>query len=224
MFKPADQREEGEDEEEEEVHEPIEERSEQEKGEDDDGAEGEERAGDEEKKTEESQVQYDEDTQALIDEATVARESFQTAEKSVNELLTEIRKFEEKLDRDFGVDNEFAPLDGECFEYTNLEYIYTLCMFSKTTQRSKSGGSDISLGHWNDWNGPEGQKYSRMKYDNGLSCWNGPARSTVVNLSCGRENKLVSVTEPSRCEYAMEFSTPAVCNLGQDSANAHDEL
>ncbi|KAK9294408.1 hypothetical protein QLX08_010966 [Tetragonisca angustula] len=223
MFKPADQREEGEDEEEEEAQEPIEEKFEQEKGEDD-GAEGEDRAGDEQKKPEQSQVQYDEETQALIDEATVARENFQTAEKSVNELLTEIRKFEEKLDRDFGIDNEFAPLDSECFEYTNLEYIYTLCMFSKTTQRSKSGGSDINLGHWNDWNGPEGQKYSRMKYDNGLSCWNGPARSTVVNLSCGRENKLVSVTEPSRCEYAMEFSTPAVCNLSQDSTNTHDEL
>ncbi|OAD57602.1 Glucosidase 2 subunit beta [Eufriesea mexicana] len=224
VFKPADQKEEDE-EEEDEIHEPMEEGSEQEK-EEDDGSDAEEtgEAVDEQKKTEESQIQYDEETQALIDEATLARESFQEAERNANELITEIRKFEEKLDRDFGAEHEFASLDGECFEYTNLEYVYTLCMFSKTTQRSKAGGNDITLGHWNDWNGPEGRKYSRMKYDRGLNCWNGPARSTVVNLTCGKENKLISVTEPNRCEYAMEFSTPAVCNVSLDSANLHDEL
>lgn len=225
MFKPASQKEEGEDDEDEEgeIQEPVDEISEQEKV-DVDGTEADEVAGKEQLKPEESQVQYDEETQTLIDEATVARENFEKAEKSVNELLTEIREFEEKLDRDFGVDNEFIPLDGECFDYTNLEYVYTLCMFSRATQKSKSGGNDINLGHWNDWSGPEGQRYSKMKYDSGLSCWNGPARSTIVNLSCGKENKLVSVTEPSRCEYAMEFSTPVVCNANSESANTHDEL
>ncbi|XP_076760479.1 glucosidase 2 subunit beta [Xylocopa sonorina] len=227
MFKSADQKEEEEgvgEEEEEEIQEPVEDGSEHEK-EEDDGPEGEEATGGEQtEKAEESQVQYDEETQALIDEAAVARENFQAAERSASELLSEIRQLEEKLDRDYGAENEFAPLDGECFEYTDLEYVYTLCMFAKATQRSKSGGSDVSLGHWNDWSGPEGRKYSQMKFDRGLTCWNGPARTTMVNLSCGKENKLISVTEPNRCEYAMEFSTPALCNPNMHSANAHDEL
>lgn len=218
MFKPSEQKEE-----EEEAHDTVEEPLEHDK-EEEDGNEGEDGATDEQEKAEEPSVQYDEETQALVDEASSARENFQAAERSVNELLLEIRKLEEKLDRDYGAEQEFTSLDGECFDYTDLEYVYTLCLFGKASQKSKSGGSDITLGHWNDWTGPEGQKYSKMKYDRGLTCWNGPARSTIVNLSCGRENKLISVTEPSRCEYAMEFSTPALCNPSVESADTHDEL
>lgn len=216
VFKAADQK--GE-----EAHDSVEEGTEQDK-EEDDGNEGEETVGEEQEKIEEQSVQYDEETQAIIDEATVARENFQAAEKSVNELLSEIRELEEKLDRDYGPEHVFAPLHGECFEYTDLEYVYTLCIFGKATQRLKSGGSDINLGNWYDWVGPESHKYSKMKYDRGLTCWNGPARSTIVNLSCGKENKLISVTEPNRCEYAMEFTTPALCNPNMESADTHDEL
>ncbi|XP_076276067.1 glucosidase 2 subunit beta [Lasioglossum baleicum] len=217
MFKPGDRAEE-----EEEGHESTEEPSEHDKEEDEDG-EGEEGAGEVQEK-QESAIQYDDETQALIDEASTARETYQAAEKAVNDLQSEIRMLEDKLDRDYGVEEEFAPLDGECFEYTDLEYVYTLCMFGKATQRSKSGGSDIILGHWNEWAGPNGQKYSRMKYDRGLTCWNGPARSTMVTLTCGMENKLISVTEPMRCEYAMEISTPALCNPSSETADTHDEL
>lgn len=181
----------------------------------------------EEQETEpqEPEVQYDEETQALVDEANSARERFQETVKAVNELQSEIRQLEEKLDRDYGPQEEFASLDGECFEYADLEYIYKLCLFGKTSQRSKSGGSDVNLGHWYDWVGTADNKYTKMKFDRGLACWNGPTRSTIVTLSCGIENKLISVTEPSRCEYAMEFSTPALCNPSTvDTTDKHDEL
>lgn len=221
MFKPDDQKEETQ----ETFEEPLNENKEDDEAEEDDEVEEEEAgAEDQEAMPEEPRIQYDEETQALIDEATSARERFQEAEKAVNELQTEIRKLEEKLDRDYGPEQAFTSLDGECFEYTDLEYVYTLCMFGRATQRSKNGGSDINLGHWHDWAGPEGHKYSKMKFDRGLTCWNGPARSTLVSLTCGRENKLMSVTEPSRCEYAMEFSTPALCNPGMQSGDTHDEL
>ncbi|XP_033341965.1 glucosidase 2 subunit beta [Megalopta genalis] len=217
MFKPGDQATE-----EEEGHDSTEEPLEHDKEEDEEG-ECDGGTADAQEKPE-SSIQYDEETQALIDEATTAREAYHSAEKSVNDLQSEIRKLEEKLDRDYGTEEEFAPLDGECFEYTDLEYVYTLCMFGRATQRSKSGGSDIILGHWYEWAGPDGHKYSRMKYDRGLTCWNGPARSTMVTLICGKENKLMSVTEPMRCEYAMEFSTPALCNPNLEVADTHDEL
>ncbi|KYN00477.1 PREDICTED: glucosidase 2 subunit beta [Cyphomyrmex costatus] len=178
-----------------------------------------------EKESPEPEVQYDEETQALIDEATNARERFQETEKAINELQSEIRQLEEKLGRDYGPEEVFTSLDGECFEYADLEYIYKLCLYAMATQRSKSGGSSVNLGHWNEWVGSTGAKYTKMKYDRGLTCWNGPARSTIVTLSCGTENKLISVTEPSRCEYAMEFSTPALCNPNAaETADKHDEL
>lgn len=193
-----------------------------------DGPDGEEEEAAEEeheKEPQEPEVQYDEETQALVDEATTARERFQEAEKAINDLQSEIRQLEEKMERDYGPHEVFASLDGECFEYTDLEYIYKLCLYAMATQRSKNGGSSVNLGHWNEWVGPTGAKYTKMKYDRGITCWNGPARSTIVTLSCGTENKLISVTEPSRCEYAMEFSTPALCNPSTtESADKHDEL
>lgn len=32
-----------------------------------------------------------------------------------------------------------------------------------------------------------------------------------VKLKCGKETVVMSTTEPSRCEYLMEFTTPALC-------------
>ncbi|XP_029155850.1 glucosidase 2 subunit beta [Nylanderia fulva] len=200
------------------------EREEDEEGELADEEEGAVPEEEQEKEPQEPEVQYDEETQALIDEANSARERFQETVKAVNELQSEIRELEEKVDRDYGPQEEFASLDGECFEFGDLEYIYKLCLFGKTTQKSKSGGSDVNLGHWYDWAGPADNKYIKMKYDRGLTCWNGPARSTIVTLMCGIENKLISVAEPSRCEYAMEFSTPALCNPSSVDADKHDEL
>ncbi|XP_014235343.1 glucosidase 2 subunit beta isoform X1 [Trichogramma pretiosum] len=167
---------------------------------------------------------YDEETQALIDDATDARQRFQEAERSVLDLLAKIRSIEEKTERDYGLEEEFAVLDGQCFDYTDLEYVYTLCPFGKATQRSKSGGSEVSLGQWREWIGPENAKYTKAKFDRGLTCWNGPSRSTIVTLTCGTENKLLSVSEPNRCEYAMEFSTPALCNPNVEKQDVHDEL
>lgn len=193
-------------------------------------AEGEEEDADipeeeHEKEPAEPEIQYDEETQALIDDATSARERFQEAEKAINDLQSEIRQLEEKVDRDYGPEDVFVSLDNECFEYSDLEYVYKLCLYATASQRSKSGGNSVTLGHWSEWVGPAGAKYTKMKYDRGLTCWNGPTRSTIVTLLCGTENKLISVTEPSRCEYAMEFSTPALCNpSAMETADRHDEL
>ncbi|XP_066583587.1 glucosidase 2 subunit beta [Prorops nasuta] len=223
MFKPADQaEEEGEHEEtHEEAHEETHEVSSD--GQDRNEEETLDHGEEDEKLPDEPDIIYDEETQALIDEAAHAKERYQEAEKAATDVLNEVRRLEEKLERDYGPEEEFSSLDGECFEHTDLEYIYSLCMFGRASQRSKSGGSDVNLGHFHEWVGPEGNKYAKMKYDRGLTCWNGPARSVIVSLICGTENKLISVSEPSRCEYAMELSTPALCNPGYES-DTHDEL
>lgn len=161
----------------------------------------------------EDRIQYDEETQALIDEANNARERSQEAEKAVSELQAEISQLEVKMRHNYGPDDEFVSLYGECYEYTDTEYIYKLCLYDKATQRSKShGGSEVNLGQFSRLIGPTNNNMLfRMEYNKGLTCWNGPPRSTLVTLSCGTEAKLISVTEPSRCEYAMELTTPAVC-------------
>lgn len=176
------------------------------------------------KEEEKSHVEYDEETQSIVDAANAARAQFHQAESALLDLQNEIRSLEMKIDRDYGPDDVFASLDGECFQYTNFEYVYSMCPYGRTTQSAKSGGSEVLLGNWNEWTGSDNNKYSQMKFSGGSTCWNGPTRSSIVDLRCGLENKLISVTEPRRCEYTMTFETPAVCNTDINTNGPHDEL
>ncbi|PVD23093.1 hypothetical protein C0Q70_16355 [Pomacea canaliculata] len=170
---------------------------------------------------------YDEETQNLIAAADAARNEYNEAENKVRDAENEINGLKKYLEVDYGPDEEFSSLRGQCFEYTDREYTYKLCPFDKAVQKPKSGGSETSLGKWGHWYGPEEDKYVAMKYENGQNCWNGPNRSCHVNLHCGTENKLTGASEPSRCEYQFEFTTPARCQ-SPDSASPgsheHTEL
>ena len=117
-----------------------------------------------------------------------------------------------KLTLDTGALNEFASMVDTCFEMEDREYIYKLCPFDRTVQKSKSNNAETVIGYWGNWGENEASKYSVMKFQNGLACWNGPQRSTLVRLTCGLENKVISVSEPNRCEYEMKFETPALCD------------
>ena len=108
---------------------------------------------------------------------------------------------------DLGRAYEFAPLHGKCLEYTDREYVYKVCMFDRASQRPKHGGGETNLGSFTGWE----NDYLLMKYENGQGCWNGPNRSAKVVLSCGVEDALTAVSEPSRCEYDFRLTTPAVC-------------
>uniref|UniRef100_A0A8D3E883 Glucosidase 2 subunit beta n=1 Tax=Scophthalmus maximus TaxID=52904 RepID=A0A8D3E883_SCOMX len=108
-----------------------------------------------------------------------------------------------------------------------FRYIYRLCPFNRVSQKPKYGGSETNLGTWGKWAGPEENVYSMMKYEHGTGCWQGPNRSTTVKLTCGKETVVTSTSEPSRCEYLMEFTSPAICGEppSRDSEpRDHEEL
>jgi len=170
----------------------------------------------------EEEVKYDEETQKLVDAANVAREAFNEADRQVRDLVRELKNLEETQEKDLGPEEEFRVMEGECYEYTDREYTYKLCPFDKAIQKPKNGAGETRLGQWGEWTASEG-RYSNMKYKDGQACWNGPARSTLVNLVCGVENQLLSVSEPNRCEYLMVLQTPAVCANPQ-TQDTHDEL
>ncbi|XP_018610169.1 glucosidase 2 subunit beta [Scleropages formosus] len=174
---------------------------------------------------EEVMAPYDAETQALIDAAQKARDEFEAAERSLREVDDQIKALEKEISFDFGPSSEFAYLYSQCYELTTNEYIYRLCPFNRVSQKPKYGGSETSLGSWGSWSGPEDNKYSVMKYEHGMGCWQGPNRSTTVKLTCGKETAVVSTSEPSRCEYLMEFTTPAVCLEPPNiDTQVHDEF
>ena len=163
---------------------------------------------------------YDEGTQFLIDSAEEAKIAFDAIDGKKQDLENKVKEAKKFLEMDFGEDSEYLKLWQNCVEYTDREYTYKLCPFEKVTQRSKSGGRETSLGTWGNWQGTD---YSVMKYLGGETCWNGPARSTTVNLVCGTEERILSVSEPNKCEYAMSLAVPLVCKP-LDPHLGHEEL
>jgi protein kinase C substrate 80K-H len=111
---------------------------------------------------------------------------------------------------DFGPDNAFMALYDKCFSKEIQQYQYEVCLFRNAAQ--KDGGSRADLGKWGRWD-TDGAPYSKMIYENGGHCWNGPARSLKVSLVCGEDEFIVSVQEPATCVYEMEFMTPLACSL-----------
>jgi hypothetical protein len=53
------------------------------------------------------------------------------------------------------------------------------------------------------------------RYEGGARCWGGEARSATVFVSCGSVNEIVSVNEPNRCQYQIQFTSPTACTQAQ---------
>ena len=65
-----------------------------------------------------------------------------------NEVIQVVlsKELENSLKYDYGAEDEFLPLHGQCFEYTEREYTYKLCPFDVATQRPKDGHGETNLG------------------------------------------------------------------------------
>ncbi|XP_067625993.1 glucosidase 2 subunit beta-like [Eurosta solidaginis] len=170
-------------------------------------------------------IEYDEETKRLMHLAIEARNVYLEEVQKVRQIEQEIQNVDDQAAKDYGPNEEFATLDGQCFSYEDREYVYELCPFVRALQRSKSTYLETKLGRWDRWISGDGdKKHEKQKYAHGAACWNGPKRSCIVHFICGLEQKITAVTEPNRCEYSFVFETPAACDSNAEIDKQHDEL
>ncbi|KAJ1365560.1 hypothetical protein KIN20_025931 [Parelaphostrongylus tenuis] len=167
---------------------------------------------------------YDEETLKAIEEADVGRKNYDEVDAKVTTLDSQIREAESFAEQDFGTDHAWATLKGKCFEHTEKQYIYKLCLFERAMQIEKNGRGETDIGNWKEWSGELPRKYSKQSYRDGQACWNGPQRSTEVIIQCGEDSELIEASEPAKCEYRFVFRTPAACNDPDLEEPTHVEL
>ncbi|RMY85601.1 hypothetical protein D0864_07267 [Hortaea werneckii] len=154
-----------------------------------------------------------------------AKNRLSTAQKDLDKQKKDLNGQKEDLAKDFGADDVFRALKGQCVSKDSGEYTYEICFLERTTQKPKKGGGNTNMGNYKgletvfvDEDVPANGKglgvgeRVAMKHENGQHCWNGPNRSTMVILGCSEENELWKIMEEEKCVYRMEVGTPAVCN------------
>ncbi|KAL8835710.1 MAG: hypothetical protein Q9170_003212 [Blastenia crenularia] len=171
---------------------------------------------------------------------TDARDALKAAQDGENGLRNELTGHKDDLDKDYGVNDVFRALKGQCISKESGEYNYELCWLDRTTQKSKKGGSHTGMGSFvridsvtvDDDLPPDGKGLGSgvrvaLRYENGQHCWNGPNRSTLVVLACAEQDEIWKIAEEEKCVYRMEVGTPAVCEVsanGKGKEGAKDEL
>jgi hypothetical protein len=105
------------------------------------------------------------------------------------------------------------PLLGQCFTFNDSkkEYTYSFCPFHNISQASiKNKKNRFLLGIWGFWHA---SRSGYQVYDDGDQCGN-VSRQVTVDTVCGASDFQVgNLTEPSTCNYTMEFRVPIPCDL-----------
>ncbi|MCJ1402988.1 hypothetical protein MMC11_006210 [Xylographa trunciseda] len=170
---------------------------------------------------------------------TDARNALKSAQDDLEKNKKQLSTHQSDLEKDYGIDDVFRALKGQCVSTDSGEYTYELCWLDRTKQKSKKSGGDTNLGNFvriesitvDDDLPPDGKGIGSgervaMKHENGQHCWNGPNRSTTIVLACAEKDEIWKIVEEEKCVYRMEVGTPAVCDgaEGVGKGIAKDEL
>lgn len=168
---------------------------------------------------------------------TAAREAYQAIEKDINDRKSTVSGLTADLEKDYGLDDVFLALKGQCVFQDSGEYTYELCWLEKTTQKSKKGGGQTGMGDFQRFEtitvdeevGPDGKGLGSgeriaLKYENGQHCWNGPNRATTVIVACAEKDEIWKVTEMEKCIYQMQVGSPAACDKKGEGPKNKEEL
>lgn len=168
-----------------------------------------------------------------------AREAVEAAQRDFDQQVEALRTAKEDLAKDYGPQDIFRALRGQCTSTEAGEYTYELCWLAAATQKSNKGHGDTLMGTFaavdralaDDAPRADGRSLGSgprlvLRYENGQGCWNGPLRRTDVWLACADKDELWRVSEAEKCVYRMEVGSPAACEPEPAPPDAHakDEL
>lgn len=146
-----------------------------------------------------------------------------TAENKQRDLETVLKRAEEGRDGHSGV---LGAVSDQCISRQFSEYVYELCWLGEMRQKNPDSQSLVALmGVWTSIS----DDMRLAKFENGAQCWNGPARSTTVHITCSPEIHIDSVHEPQKCEYVLHVRHPVACiqppnTTANTRPNERDEL
>lgn len=147
------------------------------------------------------------DLTALIKQKGATEKKKKSLAKRVSELENELGDKSK-----FGPDGELYLLRDTCHKVQSGKYEYELCVFGKATQRDagqSSGGTNLG-----SWGAPDVDENGQrtLKWTGGTKCWNGPARSAEVAVTCSAETRLLTADEPETCRYVFTMESPIGCD------------
>lgn len=141
----------------------------------------------------------------LTDSVNSKKDAHRRQKEALDDMESKIQELKTNIERDYGPEDAMISLLGRCFDAKIEKYKYSACPFGDATQDHVRLGSHDSV-ETND------DGHVTLTFNAGDSCWSGPSRSLALSLRCGEKDELVSIDEPSRCEYVGVARTPIACD------------
>jgi protein kinase C substrate 80K-H len=133
---------------------------------------------------------------------------------AARERLRDLERERDLLNRqstyDFGPDDAWLPLAGECAETLGGHFTYRVCLFDAAHQVDGSG-AETSLGKWQGIEVGDAHQGAEAVFSGGDWCQNGPARSLRAKLVCGSDFEVSGASEPATCVYSATVTLPQAC-------------
>jgi hypothetical protein len=162
---------------------------------------------------------------APLDSLQVDRSKMEALEKQRDDLNKRKKELKTDLDKmldniggrsadNLGPDGELHALKDTCHAVIAGKYIYEVCLNGEARQKDRDKPKDNGtlLGRWKrmEIDAKTGERV--LRWENGARCWNGPARSAHVHVTCGPENKVLSAEEPDTCRYVLQMESHIACD------------
>lgn len=143
----------------------------------------------------------------LLDNLEIQLKSIKKNLESANRMIDLLKS---NLELDFGEDDILRGIAGQSIASTIGGYEYKVGFLTNVYQDANLLGT---YSHHGD---------GKLYYINGNRCWNGPLRLAVVDIQCGTENKIISLSEPEKCEYYIVVTSPVGCkDINEETIQQH---